>query len=73
LQTTLNRYRNLLSAGLARAQEEGAIRHDKTATELADLLLNSWQGALLRMKIDKSSLPLRQCCQDLLDDFFKAR
>jgi TetR/AcrR family transcriptional regulator, transcriptional repressor for nem operon len=72
LQTTLNRYRNLLASGLARAQQDGTIRDDKTAIELADLLLNSWQGALLRMKIDKSSLPLHQCCQDLLDDFFKA-
>ncbi|WP_394751930.1 TetR family transcriptional regulator C-terminal domain-containing protein [Crenothrix sp.] len=72
LQSTLNRYRNLLATGLAKAQQEGSVRDDKTATELADLLLNSWQGALLRMKIEKSVSPLRQCCQDLLNDFFKA-
>jgi TetR/AcrR family transcriptional regulator, transcriptional repressor for nem operon len=72
LQTTLHRYRNLLATGLARAQEEGTVRTDKSAIELADLLLNTWQGALLRMKIDKSSALLRQCCEDLLNDFFKA-
>jgi TetR/AcrR family transcriptional repressor of nem operon len=72
LQETLNRYRNLLATGLAKAQQEGSVRDDKSATELADLLLNTWQGALLRMKIDKSAAPLRQCCQDLLNDFFKA-
>jgi len=26
----------------------------------------------LRMKIDKSSVPLKQCRDDLLGDFFKA-
>jgi TetR/AcrR family transcriptional regulator, transcriptional repressor for nem operon len=72
LQASLQRYRNLLAMGLARAQEEGKVRTDKSATELADLLLNTWQGALLRMKIDKSSVLLRQCCQELLNDFFKA-
>jgi len=39
---------------------------------MADLLANTWQGALLRMKIDKSSVPLKQCRDDLLGDFFKA-
>lgn len=72
LQETLVRYRDVLATGVARAQAEGTVRTDRTATELADLLLNAWQGALLRMKIDKSSLPLRQCCQELLDGFFKA-
>jgi TetR/AcrR family transcriptional regulator, transcriptional repressor for nem operon len=72
LQETLMRYRDLLATGIARAQEEGKVRTDRAATELADLLLNAWQGALLRMKIDKSTLPLRQCCQELLDGFFKA-
>ncbi|SJM93575.1 TetR/AcrR family transcriptional regulator [Crenothrix polyspora] len=71
LQATLNRYRNLLATGLARAQEEGSVRIDRTATELADLLLNTWQGALLRMKIEKSAAPLRQCCDNLLNAFFK--
>jgi TetR/AcrR family transcriptional repressor of nem operon len=54
------------------AQQQGTIRTDKSAKEMADLLVNTWQGALLRMKIEKSSAPLKQCCQDLLGDFFKA-
>ena len=37
-----------------------------------DLLVNLWQGALLRMKIEQSSTPLKQCCENLLGDFFKA-
>lgn len=72
LQTAVDRYRDLLQQGLEKAQEQGAVRADKSAQDMADLLVNTWQGALLRMKIDKTSLPLKQCCNELLGDFFKA-
>jgi TetR/AcrR family transcriptional repressor of nem operon len=72
LQTTLNRYRDVLQLGLSLAQQQGTIRNDKSAREMADLLVNTWQGALLRMKVEKSTAPLTQCCQALLGDFFKA-
>ncbi|NOT13906.1 MAG: TetR family transcriptional regulator [Methylococcaceae bacterium] len=71
LQKAVHRYRNLLQHGIENAQQQGTIRTDKTAETMADLLVNSWQGALLRMKIEKSSFPLKQCCQDLLGEFFK--
>lgn len=71
LQTAVTRYRNLLQSGLAKAQLQGTVRSDKSAEEMADLLLNAWQGALLRMKIEKSAAPVKQCCQDLLGDFFR--
>ncbi|MGZ8164120.1 MAG: TetR family transcriptional regulator C-terminal domain-containing protein [Methylobacter sp.] len=73
LQSALHRYRDLIKSGLAKAQQEGTIRADKSAEDMADLLVNAWQGALLRMKIEKSSVPLKQCCQELLEDFFKAQ
>ncbi len=72
LQTALNRYRDVWEIGLSRAQLEGSIRRDKTAREMADFWVNAWQGALLRMKIEQSTAPLKQCQQELLDDFFKA-
>ncbi len=72
LQSAFNRYRDLLQVGLATAQQQGTVRLDKSARDMADLLANTWQGALLRMKIEKSSLPLKQCCENLLGDFFKA-
>ncbi len=72
LQTAVKRYRDLLRAGIEQAQREGTVRTDKSATEMADLLVNAFQGALLRMKIEKSSAPLKQCCGDLLGEFFKA-
>jgi len=72
LQTALNRYRDVWEIGLGRAQLQGSIRRDKTAREMADFWVNAWQGALLRMKIEQSTAPLKQCCEQLLDDFFKA-
>ncbi len=73
LQFAVHRYRDLLQAGLLKAQQEGTVRVDKSAEEMADLLVNMWQGALLRMKIEQSSIPLKQCCENLLGDFFKAK
>lgn len=72
LQSAVHRYRNLLQAGLLKAQQQGTVRTDKTAEDMADLLVNMWQGALLRMKIEQSSVPLKQCCENLLGDLFKA-
>lgn len=72
LTTTIWRYRDLLQGGLAKAQQQGAVRTDQSARTLADLLTNAWQGALLRMKIEQSSEPLKQCRDALLGDYFKA-
>ncbi|NOT85181.1 MAG: TetR family transcriptional regulator [Methylococcaceae bacterium] len=72
LKQAVRRYRDLLALGLAKAQLEGTVRTDKTAERLADLLVNAWQGALLRMKIEQSVVPVKDCCEDLLGDYFKA-
>ena len=71
LQKAVIQYRDLLQSGLVKAQQQGTVRADKSAGDMADLLINAWQGALLRAKIEKSSGPVKQCCQDLLGEFFK--
>ncbi len=71
LLSAVNRYRDLYSSALARAQQEGTVRNDKPAKLMADLLVNAFQGALLRMKIERSTAPLKQCCDELLGDYFK--
>lgn len=71
LKQAVKRYRDLLAVGLAKAQSEGTVRTDKTAESMADLLVNAWQGALLRMKIEQSVKPIQDCCDDLLGDYFK--
>ncbi len=72
LQEAVDRYRGLLRTGLEMAQQQGTVRLDKSSEEMADLLLNAWQGALLRMKIEKSVIPIKQCRDNLLGDFFLA-
>jgi TetR/AcrR family transcriptional repressor of nem operon len=71
LKSAVDDYRDLLEKGLNLAQKQGTVRADKTAKRMADLLVDSWQGALLRMKIEQSSTPLARCCDDLLHDYFK--
>ncbi|MCV6590467.1 MAG: TetR/AcrR family transcriptional regulator [Marinobacterium sp.] len=40
-------------------QQEGSLRRDLPADIVADVLLNHWQGALLRCKVENSTLPLQ--------------
>lgn len=72
LKKAVYEYRDLLQQGLEKAQQQGKIRKDKSAHQMADLLVDSWQGALLRMKIEKSIEPLKRCCDELLKDYFKS-
>jgi TetR/AcrR family transcriptional regulator, transcriptional repressor for nem operon len=71
LASALHRYRDKLREGITRAQAENAFRRDKSALEMADLLADSWQGALLRMKVEQSTGPLKTCCESLLRDYFR--
>lgn len=71
LAEAVNDYAAMLSTGLDLAQRQGALRRDLSAREMADLLVDSWQGALLRMKIEHSIQPLQQCVDSLLQGYFK--
>jgi TetR/AcrR family transcriptional repressor of nem operon len=41
-------------------QDIGEIRNDLDADDIAAFLLTSWQGAMMRMKVDRSPKPLEQ-------------
>lgn len=43
---------------IAEGQASGAFRSDFPPDELADFFLASWQGAILRMKVERTSAPL---------------
>jgi TetR/AcrR family transcriptional repressor of nem operon len=72
LRDAVRRYREKLREGLARGQREGSFRKDIDAKNMADFLVNVWQGALLRMKIERSVLPLTQVREMLLKGYFRA-
>ncbi|NOQ63413.1 MAG: TetR family transcriptional regulator [Methyloprofundus sp.] len=71
LKTAIERYRSLQESALLRGQQEGVVRMDLSALSMSDLLVNNWQGALLRMKIDQSVAALKEFRSTLLDDYFK--
>ncbi|MFD6270545.1 TetR/AcrR family transcriptional regulator [Nocardia asteroides] len=64
-------WRDGVAAALRTAQAEGTVRADLDAVDLADLLLESWEGAVIRMKIDRTVAPLDKCLRRLLDDYFR--
>ncbi len=48
-----------LEEDLKLCQQDGTVRSDISATSLAYAFWDSWQGALLRVKVESSVLPLR--------------
>jgi len=70
LKSAVERYRLLQYNALIKAQEQGTVRQDRSAETMANLLVNNWQGALLRMKIEKSAQPLQEFYDTLLGDYF---
>lgn len=59
----MTRWEGRFVACLKEAQDNGALRSDLEAEELASFLINSWEGAILRMKIMKSPEPLESFMQ----------
>ncbi|MEM7795781.1 MAG: TetR family transcriptional regulator C-terminal domain-containing protein [Cyanobacteria bacterium P01_C01_bin.118] len=45
---------------LQRGQSQGTIRDDISVEDLADFLINAYEGALLRMQVEQSVEPIRQ-------------
>lgn len=55
---------------LQRGQPQGSIRDDIPAEDLADFLVNAYEGALVRMQVEQSIEPIRQL-SGLLNDYLK--
>jgi TetR/AcrR family transcriptional repressor of nem operon len=53
-------WREPFAACIAEAQAGGEIADDFPPRDVADFLLTGWHGAMLRMKVDRSSKPLEQ-------------
>ena len=64
-------WRDAVTVALAQAQELGQVRQDIPASELADLITEAWEGAVIRMKIERSLDPLRRVLKRLLDDYIR--
>ncbi len=58
LARALAEFQSAFAEAVRAAQAAGEIRRDIAADPLAALLLSGWYGAMLRMKVDRSPLPL---------------
>ncbi|MFG1396712.1 TetR/AcrR family transcriptional regulator [Roseixanthobacter pseudopolyaromaticivorans] len=57
----------LLAATIAEAQRRGDIKSKTDPEILADFILNSWEGALLRMKAAQSVKPLEEATKIIFE------
>jgi len=71
LARAMRDWRNGVRQALAAAQQRGQVRADLDAGEMADLLVEAWEGAVIRMKIERSTVPLQRCLDRLLGDYFQ--
>jgi TetR/AcrR family transcriptional repressor of nem operon len=59
------------AACIAEAQATGEIANDFPPAELADFLLTSWQGAILRMKVERGPAALERFKKIVFQTVFK--
>ncbi|TJW43932.1 MAG: TetR family transcriptional regulator, partial [Mesorhizobium sp.] len=60
LVAIFERWRKPFAECIAEGQAAGHITDAFDAEDLADFLLSSWQGAMLRMKVERSPEPLER-------------
>ncbi|MES2257262.1 MAG: TetR family transcriptional regulator C-terminal domain-containing protein [Pseudomonadota bacterium] len=72
LVTAMGVWRNSLTQLIGEAQRAGEISSAIDAARLAGLVWDIWEGALLRMKIEKSVTPLRDSVGLILHHFLRA-
>jgi TetR/AcrR family transcriptional repressor of nem operon len=73
LASAFSDWRDSVADTLRQGQRLGLVRADIEAGDLADLLTEAWEGAVIRMKIERSLEPLRRVLKRLLDDYFRPR
>lgn len=65
-------WRERLAGLIADGQAKKEIRDDIDATTLSALTWSTWEGALLRMKVEGSTRPLHESMQVMLDKIYPA-
>ena len=65
-------WRDRIASAIELGQRQRAIRRDVEPAELADLVLNGWEGAVLRMKIERSAAPMKQWRARVLGDWLRS-
>jgi TetR/AcrR family transcriptional repressor of nem operon len=71
LDAIFQEWRALFARCIAAAQSAGEIDSQFEATELAEFLLASWEGAILRMKVERSPAALERFKAIVFETVFK--
>lgn len=71
LEQIFREWRAPFAACIAEAQKAGEIVLEFDPDELAEFLLASWQGAMLRMKVERGPSPLERFKQIVFQTVFK--
>lgn len=64
-------WRSLFATCIAEGQASGQFAAEFSADDLAEFLLAGWQGAILRMKVERSSAPLERFKSIAFSTIFK--
>jgi len=72
LQDAYGRWKQRFSVLVADGQQAGQFRQDLDADTLSDLFWDTWEGSILRMKLNGSAAPLRRTLNQLLDNLLAA-
>lgn len=67
----IKEWQESLAFFIAKAQQAGQIRADVDSHQLANLFWDAWQGAILRMKMEESAVPIKQLVTLMLDSILK--
>jgi TetR/AcrR family transcriptional regulator, transcriptional repressor for nem operon len=71
LDSIFREWRTLFASCIVAAQSAGEVDSRFDATELAEFLLASWEGAILRMKVERSSAALERFKTIVFETVFK--
>jgi TetR/AcrR family transcriptional repressor of nem operon len=71
LDAIFREWRALFASCIAAAQSTGEVDTQFDATELAEFLLASWEGAILRMKVERSPAALERFKTIVFETVFK--
>ncbi|OWW21327.1 TetR/AcrR family transcriptional regulator [Noviherbaspirillum denitrificans] len=71
LATAMKGWRSSLAKLIRAAQEAGEVRQDMDAAALAALIWDMWEGAILRMKVEQSTAPLRESTNLVLNHLLR--
>ncbi len=71
MQHAIGAWQNRLETLIEKGQNQNLFRKDLSASVMADILWSTWQGGLLKMKIDGNTTHLKQIVRVMLDSLFR--